>query len=58
MKLVIQRVTRAEVRVDGRVVGAIGCGMLLLVGLERGDRMSEVERAANKVATLRIFSMG
>ncbi len=56
MKLVIQRVSRAEVRVDERSVGAIGTGLLCLVGLERGDGASEVERAANKVATLRIFS--
>lgn len=56
MKLVIQRVSRAEVRVDGARVGAIGTGLLVLVGLENGDGRAEVDAAAHKVATLRVFS--
>ena len=55
MKIVAQRVRRAEVRVEGRVVGAIGRGLLLLVGVERGDGPEQVERAAHRFATLRVF---
>ena len=58
MKMVIQRVSRAEVRVCGKVVGAIGSGLLVLVGLERGDGEAEVEKAARRVATLRVFEDG
>ena len=55
MKLVIQRVSRAEVRAEGAVVGRIGTGMVVLVGLERGDGDDQLERAAHRLATLRIF---
>ncbi len=58
MKMVIQRVSRAEVRVEGKTVGRIGTGFLVLVGLERGDGPDEVDRAAAKVATLRAFEDG
>ncbi len=58
MKLVIQRVSRAAVRVEGKVVGEIGVGVLVLVGLEVGDGLGEVERAARRVATLRVFEDG
>jgi D-tyrosyl-tRNA(Tyr) deacylase len=56
MKVVIQRVSHAAVRVDGAVVGAIDAGLLCLVGLERGDGPDEIDRAARKIATLRVFS--
>lgn len=56
MKLVIQRVSRAEVRVDGQAVGRIGLGLVVLVGLERGDSVDDVARAAAKLAGLRVFS--
>lgn len=56
MRIVAQRVSRAQVRVDGRVVGTIGTGLLLLVGVERGDGPAQVERAAHRFASLRIFS--
>lgn len=56
MKMVIQRVATAAVRVEERVVGAIDTGLLVLVGLERGDGEAEIERAARRVATLRVFS--
>ncbi len=55
MRIVAQRVTRAAVRVDGTTVGAIGAGLLLLVGIERGDGPVQVERAARRFATLRVF---
>lgn len=55
MKLVVQRVSRAAVRVDGRTVGQIGRGLLVLVGAEVGDDPSVAEEAARKVSGLRIF---
>jgi len=56
MKMVIQRVSRAEVRVDGRIVGRIGVGLVVLVGLERGDGERQLQRAARRLASLRVFS--
>ncbi len=56
MKMVIQRVTRAEVRVDGATVGRIGLGLVVLVGLERGDGDDQIVRAATRVVTLRVFA--
>ena len=55
MKMVIQRVSRAAVRVQGRTVGEIGLGFLVLVGLERGDTTENVRKAAARVASLRVF---
>jgi len=55
MKLVIQRVSRAAVRVRGEVVGSIGRGFLVLLGVERGDDGRSAEEAARKVAGLRVF---
>ena len=54
--MVIQRVSRAEVRVDGEIVGRIDTGLVALVGLQRGDGEELIERAARRLATLRIFS--
>jgi len=56
MKMVIQRVSRAEVRVDDRVVGRIGVGLTVLVGLEQGDGEEQLQRAARRLASLRVFS--
>lgn len=56
MRMVIQRVSRAEVRVEGAAVGRIAQGLLVLVGLERGDGEPQIERAAKRVATLRVFA--
>ena len=55
MKVLIQRVTRAAVTVDGAVVGAIGRGLLLLVGVEEGDADVQAVAAADKLRTLRVF---
>ncbi|HVN32466.1 MAG TPA: D-aminoacyl-tRNA deacylase [Thermoanaerobaculaceae bacterium] len=55
MRIVVQRVSRASVRVDGREVSSIGQGLLLLVGVETGDGPEQVERAAHRFATLRVF---
>ncbi|MFI5167643.1 MAG: D-aminoacyl-tRNA deacylase [Thermoanaerobaculales bacterium] len=58
MRIVAQRVTRAEVRVAGDCVARIGCGLVLLVGVENGDGPEQVERAAHRFATLRVFEDG
>jgi D-tyrosyl-tRNA(Tyr) deacylase len=55
VKLVIQRVSRAAVRVGGETVGQIGRGYLVLLGAEVGDTAEAAEEAARKVAGLRVF---
>ncbi len=55
MRALVQRVSRAEVRVDGEVVGAIGPGLLVLLGVRDGDDEAVCDRVADKVAALRIF---
>jgi len=55
MRVVLQRVTRASVTVDGQVVGAIEGGVLLLVGFTHTDTEAEVSWMAEKIAGLRIF---
>jgi D-tyrosyl-tRNA(Tyr) deacylase len=52
---VVQRVARAEVRVEGAVVGRVGSGLLLLVGVEKGDAEPDADATARKVAALRVF---
>jgi len=56
MKVVLQRVSRASVTVDGETVASIGRGLLLLVGAADGDGEEEARRLAVKCAELRIFS--
>jgi D-tyrosyl-tRNA(Tyr) deacylase len=51
----IQRVTQARVEVDGRAIGAIGRGILALVGVERGDTEAQAERLVERVLGYRIF---
>jgi D-tyrosyl-tRNA(Tyr) deacylase len=51
----VQRVQRAEVEVDGAIVGAIDRGLLLFVGVEQGDLSIDADATARKVAALRIF---
>ena len=55
MRTLLQRVSRAEVRVEGRVVGRVGAGLLLLVGFTETDGEEAVAWTAEKVAGLRIF---
>lgn len=55
MRLVIQRVKFAKLSVDNQVVSEIGCGLLVLCGVVKGDTTEQVKRAANKIATIRIF---
>lgn len=56
MRVVLQRVSEAKVRIAGRTVGEIGAGFLLLVGFTHGDTATEVEWMADKVAGLRLFA--
>ena len=55
MRLVIQRVSEARVEIDGVVHSAIGHGMLVLVGVQQGDTLDDVQWLAAKTAALRIF---
>ncbi len=55
MKLVVQRVSRAAVRVAGETVGEVGRGFLVLLGAEVGDRPEAADEAARKIAGLRVF---
>ena len=55
MRIVIQRVNRASVKIAGNTVGQISKGLLLLVGLKEGDEADIVKKAAAKIAKMRIF---
>lgn len=55
MRAVVQRVTSARVRVDDRTVGAIGRGLLVFAGVEKGDGAGDIEYISGKVRDLRIF---
>ena len=55
MRAVLQRVSRAKVTVDGRLVGEIGAGLLILLGIGRQDTSSVARAMAEKCANLRIF---
>lgn len=58
MRLVIQRVAEAAVRVDGNLVSECGRGLLILVGVETGDTEADAEWLAAKAANMRIFPSG
>ena len=55
MRVVVQRCSRAEVRIDGECVGKIGKGFMLLVGVTDGDTQAEADYLAKKIAQLRVF---
>ncbi len=55
MKAVIQRVTRAQVRVEGETIGEIGGGLLVLLGVGRGDSRKDADYLLDKIIHLRIF---
>jgi D-tyrosyl-tRNA(Tyr) deacylase len=56
MRVLVQRVSRAEVRVGDRVTGRVGRGLLLLVGLTHADTEAELAWMADKVLGLRVFA--
>lgn len=55
MKIVIQRVSEASVKVDGKIVGEIGKGLMLLVGIDENDEKTDADWLVQKVLNLRIF---
>lgn len=55
MRAILQRVEHSHVEVEGEVVGQIGQGVLVLLGIERGDGAEEARVLANKLAGLRLF---
>ena len=55
MRVVVQRCSRAEVRIDGVSVGKIGQGFMLLVGITENDTTAEADLLAKKIAQLRVF---
>ncbi len=55
MRVILQRVKSASVKVDEQVVGQISKGMLILVGFEEGDSLEDIEWMAGKLVRLRIF---
>ena len=55
MRLVLQRVSRASVTVEGELVSAIGPGYMVLVGAEDGDTEQDVRYCAEKIANVRVF---
>jgi D-aminoacyl-tRNA deacylase len=55
MRAVVQRVTRASVTVDGKIIGEIGNGLVALVGIARDDTKVEAAYLVDKIAALRIF---
>ena len=56
MRFLIQRVTRASVRVDGKLEAAIGPGLLVLIGISATDGTTEADYLAEKLVNLRVFS--
>jgi len=58
MRLLIQRVTRAEVRVENKVEGRISAGIVALIGVAAGDSFKDADYLADKLIHLRIFSDG
>ena len=58
MKVVVQRVTRAAVRIDGESVASIESGMLLFLGVMKGDGEAQAKRLAERVAGFRFFADG
>lgn len=55
MKIVVQRVSHAKVEVEGKTVGAIGPGVVVLIGVAHGDTINQAIWLANKLINLRIF---
>jgi D-tyrosyl-tRNA(Tyr) deacylase len=56
MKVVIQRVSKANIKVDGKISGEIGEGLLVLLGIEDADKEEDAQWLSNKIVNLRIFN--
>ena len=56
MRVVVQRVKRASVTVEGKVVGSIGSGVLILLGIEAADTVEDTEWLCSKICRMRIFN--
>lgn len=55
MRLVIQRVKSAKLSVDNQLISEIGVGLMVFVGVCKGDTIEQVKKCANKISTIRIF---
>ena len=55
MRLVIQRVKNASLRVDNELISEIGVGLMCFAGIVEGDTIAQIKKAANKISTIRIF---
>lgn len=55
MRVVIQRVTEASVKVDGAIVGAIHAGLMVLLGIQSEDTLDDIQWMSNKLVQMRIF---
>jgi D-aminoacyl-tRNA deacylase len=55
MRAVVQRVSRSSVSVDGKIIGSIGAGLVVLLGVKNGDEKSAADFLAAKIVNLRIF---
>ena len=56
MRIVIQRVVEASVTIEGKIHGEIGCGLLVLLGIESEDIQEDIDWLVGKIARLRIFA--
>ncbi len=56
MRAVLQRVTQAACKIDGKVFSQIGPGLVILLAVQKGDRQTDAEKLARKTAHLRIFA--
>ena len=56
MRAVLQRVSRAEVRVDGQILGKIGRGFVVLLGVAQGDTEADAARLADRILGIRVFA--
>ena len=55
MRVVVQKSKKSQVKVNDQVIGSIDSGLVLLVCMEKGDKIEQVEKAAKKILALRIF---
>ncbi|MFH1976280.1 MAG: D-aminoacyl-tRNA deacylase [Pseudomonadota bacterium] len=55
MRAVVQRVKESSVSVDGKIIGKIGAGLLVLIGIAKKDTISDIDFIADKILNLRIF---